>query len=98
VYPSRGYADFTSDSTPPLPLGQAVDSARLATRAWLVLSHVGPDTVCAHDLDAALRRELPLVEDRSFLLVDVRLYSPDLRAAPAHGAPAILPAPRCPND
>lgn len=98
LYPSRGYADFTSDSTPPLALGQALDSARLATRAWLVLSHVGPDTACARDLDAALRSNLPLVEDRLFLFIDVRLYSSDQRATPGHRGPAILLAPRCPND
>ena len=98
LYPLRSYADFTSSPTPPLALPTAVDSARAAGRAWLVLSHVGPDTTCARDLDAALRSTFPHVEDRSFPFVDVRLYASNPASSPVRGAPLALPALRCPPD
>jgi hypothetical protein len=77
IYPSARYSDFTLDTIVPLSLAGALDAARAAPRAWLVLSHVlRTDSACAAALDAALRPALHRVRDLRFAGgVEVRLYA-----------------------
>lgn len=77
IYPSARYSDFTLDTIVPLSLAGALDTARAAPRAWLVLSHVlRTDSACAAALDAALRPALHRVRDLRFAGgVEVRLYA-----------------------
>lgn len=93
IYPSSGYAHFSHDTGRVFTITQALDSGRLATRAWLVLSHVGLDDGCASALDLALRSALSVVTDRSFIGVEVRSYGrpstgPNGPSLPAPGSPA----------
>ena len=93
LYPSARYSDFTLDTVAPLSLAGAVDSARAAPRAWVVLSHVlRADSACAAAVDAALRPALHQVRDLRFAGgVEVRLYVRATGAAEtAHAAPASL--------
>jgi mannosyltransferase len=77
IYPSARYSDFTLDTIVPLSLAGALDTARAAPRAWLVLSHVlRTDSACAAALDVALRPALHRVRDLRFAGgVEVRLYA-----------------------
>jgi mannosyltransferase len=77
IYPSARYSDFTLDTIVPVTLAGALDTARGAPRAWLVLSHVlRTDSACAAALDAALRPALHPVRDLRFAgAVEVRLYA-----------------------
>jgi len=77
LYPSARYSDFTLDSVVPLSLAGAVDSARSAPRAWVVLSHtLRADSTCAAAIDAALRPTLHQLRDLHFAGgVEVRLYA-----------------------
>ena len=88
LYPSARYSDFTLDSVVPLSLAGAVDSARSAPRAWVVLSHtLRADSTCAAAIDAALRPTLHQLRDLHFAGgVEVRLY------ARTKGAPDTTPA------
>jgi hypothetical protein len=77
----------------------ALDTARAAPRAWLVLSHVlRTDSACAAALDAALRPVLHRVRDLRFAGgVEVRLYARTRGAADTGRAvPDTLAGP-CPQ-
>jgi mannosyltransferase len=91
LYPSARYSDFTLDNVVPLSLAGAVDSARAASRAWVVLSHtLRADAACAAAIDAALRPALHQLRDLHFAGgVEVRLYA-RTKGAPgtAHAQPA----------
>ena len=77
IYPSARYSDFTLDTLVPLTLAGALDTARAAPRAWVVLSHVlRTDSACVAALDAALHPALHQVRDLRFAGgVEVRLYA-----------------------
>lgn len=77
IYPSSRYSDFTLDSVVPLSLGGAVDAARAAPRAWLILSHtIRADSACVEALDAALRPALRQLDDRRLAGgIELRLYA-----------------------
>jgi mannosyltransferase len=76
LYPSARYSDFTLDSVLPLSLAGALDSARLAPRLWLILSHMAPgDSSCIAVMDAVLRPRLHPSDDRHLAGgIEVRLY------------------------
>jgi mannosyltransferase len=99
IYPSARYSDFTLDTIVPLSLAGALDTARAAPRAWLVLSHVlRTDSACAAALDAALRPALHRVRDLRFAGgVEVRLYARTRAVADSGRAVTDTLARACPQ-
>jgi 4-amino-4-deoxy-L-arabinose transferase-like glycosyltransferase len=77
LYPSARYSDFTLDTVVPLSLAGAVDSARRASRTWLVLSHMlRGDSACVAALEAGMRPALRQVRTLRFAGgVEVRVYA-----------------------
>ena len=101
LYPSARYSDFTLDSIVPLSLSGALDSARLAPRLWLIVSHTAPaDSACITAMDAALHPTLEPVDDRHLAGgIEVRLYAHAAgpSAAPSDASPDSAIAKACPQ-
>ena len=100
IYPSARYSDFTLDTIVPLSLAGALDTARAAPRAWVVLSHVlRSDSACAAAIDVALQPALHRVRDLRFAGgVEVRLYAQTRGQADSGRAVSETIATACPQQ